>query len=288
MEMRTLEGSEPRLLYAAFREAFADYEVPVTWSQAEFEAANARRGFDPTVSLGAFEDGRMVGFVFNGRGAWGGVPTVYDMGTGVVPSARGSALAGKIAERLKEMLPGLGIRRYLLEVIRDNAPALKTYERAGFRVTRNFECPGGTFADPGRPAPAGVRVEELAAFPRAQAAAMRDWEPSWQNSDDSIARNPTPLVMLGAREDGRAGGRPEGRLLGCLVAAPNGTIWQLAVDRGARRRGIGTALLRSLAARSGGAIRYINVQSDDEASLGLLARCGAGEGPGQHEMVLGL
>jgi hypothetical protein len=43
-----------------------------------------------------------------------------------------------------------------------------------------------------------------------------------------------------------------------------------------------------LAARSGGAIRYVNVQSDDAATLGLLASCGVSEGPGQYEMALDL
>lgn len=297
-EFRTLDSESPARRYAAFMEAFSDYSVPVAWSEAEFDAANARRGADWSLSLGAYEGGRLVGFVMSGSGEWGGRKAAYDMGTGVVPSARGSGLAGLLAERLKGLLAERGVGLYLLEVIRDNAPALKTYERAGFRKTRDFECSEGTFVDPGKAPPEGVAVGELAAFPRAEAAAMRDWEPSWQNSDASVARNPTPLVILGAREASAPGGAGSGapgaagaaagRLLGYAVASPSGTIWQLAVAREARRRGIGTALLRGLAARTGGALRYINAQSDDAGTRTLLARSGIREDVGQYEMTLEL
>ncbi|HOX32123.1 MAG TPA: GNAT family N-acetyltransferase [Spirochaetales bacterium] len=281
MDIRSLEGEPPQRIYEAFMEAFADYQVPVAWSREDFEANKARRGFEASISVGAYEDGRLVGFSLNGRGSWGGAPTAYDLGTGVAPAARGSGLAGRLAEAAKELLPRAGIRRYLLEVLRDNAPAIRTYERAGFRVTRLFECPGGTFIPPGGAAATpGLSIEELSSFPAAEAAAIRDWEPSWQNSDEAIARMPGPLVLLGAREGAR--------LAGFLVAQPSGTIWQLAVAREARRRGLGSALLAALAARSGGALRYVNVQADDAASLGLLARCGAAQGPGQYEMLLEL
>ena len=289
MEFRTLEGEDPALVFDAFTAAFADYAVPLRWSRPDFEANNARRGYEASISVAAYEGGRIAGFALNGLGSFGGRVAAYDMGTGVLPAARGAGLAGLIAARAVGLLRDRGLGLYVLEVLRGNAPAIKTYERAGFRVTRDFECPGGAFVGP-RPAgggaapagtpPAGLRVEELPSFPREEAAAMRDWEPSWQNSDDSVARHPFPLIVLGAGMGGR--------LAGYVVAQPSGTIWQLVVARGDRRRGIGTALLAALAARTEGGLRYVNVQSDDIATLGLLARCGIVEGPGQHEMVLEL
>ena len=251
----------------------------MTWSFEDFRASCLRRGVDLSISLGAREDGRLVGFVLNGRGTWGGVPAAYDAGTGVVPSARGSALAGRMAARVLEILPALGIRRYVLEVIRDNIPAFRTYVKAGFEVTRSLECPGGVFADSGKPVPEGLTVEDTGreGLDGKAAAARRDWEPSWQNSDDSVRRAVEPLVVLETRRDGRS--------VGHLIASSNGTIWQLAVDRDLRRRGVGTALLRALTARRGPSIRYVNVQADDGATLGLLQSCGIGPGVGQYEMI---
>lgn len=275
LEHETQEG-----LYPVFMEAFADYSVPVTWSLADFLESNQRRGLDLSISLGAWDGDDLVGFIMNGRGAWAGRPSAYDLGTGVLPRARGSGLAGELASRLVSFLPGKGLELYVLEVLRDNLAAFKTYEKAGFRITRSLECPAGTWACPAAQAATDVEIVELpsgGAFPRSEAAAFRDWEPSWQNSDDSIARTPGPLVVLGARRDGR--------LVGHLVASPAGTIWQLAVAREERRKGIGSALLSALAARVGPTIRYINVQADDRATRGLLASGGITEGVGQYEMI---
>ena len=88
---------------------------------------------------------------------------------------------------------------------------------------------------------------------------------------------PGSLVVLAAQE--------RSEVLGGLVSGKNGTIWQLAVAPKARGQGIGTALLRSLAARVGPSLRYVNVQADDAATLGLLARAGISGGPGQYEMT---
>lgn len=280
IDISSLEGASPEVLYSVFMEAFADYGVPVTWSFADFQESNARRGLDLSLSLGAWEGETLVGFIMNGRGRWDGRPAAYDLGTGVVPRARGSGLAGDLASRLVAFLPEQGLERYVLEVLRDNVAALKTYEKVGFRITRSLECPGGAWLPQGQALPAGVALVDLPqgkAFPHEELSSFRDWEPSWQNSDDSIARSPGPLVILGAQSGGR--------LVGYLVASPSGTIWQLAVAHAQRRQGLGRALLSGLAARVGPALRYINVQSDDHASLGLLASGGIVQGPGQYEMV---
>ncbi|MDP3176425.1 MAG: GNAT family N-acetyltransferase, partial [Spirochaetaceae bacterium] len=244
-DIRSLEGENEGRIYDAFMAAFADYSVPIRMTTTEFAENNARRGFDPSISLGAYDGDSLVGFVLNGRGRWDGRPAAYDLGTGVLPAARGSGLAGTLASRLVAYLPARALELYVLEVIRDNLPAFKTYEKAGFSITRSLECPDGSYADAGRPTPEGLGIVELsdgAAFPRAQVARFRDWEPSWQNSDDSIVRMPGRLVILGARLGGGSG-----RLAGFIVASPKGTIWQFAVARDLRRRGIGSALLRELA-----------------------------------------
>lgn len=50
-----------------------------------FERKLKRNGFKLGVSAGAFEHGRLVGFVLNGVREWTGEKTIYDTGTGVVP-----------------------------------------------------------------------------------------------------------------------------------------------------------------------------------------------------------
>ena len=279
-ELRTLAGESGDRIHQAFLAAFADYNVPMDMTRAEFDEDHARRGFDPSISLGAYEGDRLVGFIFNGRGTWQGRPAAYDNGTGVVPEARGTGLSGKLAAKVIELLRAQGIELYVLEVMRDNMPAFKTYERAGFHITRWLECVRGTFADTGRTTPSAVEIVEVPTgkgFPRAEAAACRDWEPTWQNSGDSIERMPGPMVALGARLDGK--------LVGYVVSSSEGVIWQLAVERELRCRGIGSALLRELAVRVGTTMRYVNVRADDGECLRFLDARGIHAWVGQYEMI---
>lgn len=53
-------------LFAAFSEAFNDYEIQI--SRAELEVMLSRRGFDQKLSFGTFEDDKLVSFTFNGIG----------------------------------------------------------------------------------------------------------------------------------------------------------------------------------------------------------------------------
>ncbi|MBU2574672.1 MAG: hypothetical protein KKH28_11410 [Elusimicrobia bacterium] len=63
---------------------------------------------------------------------------------------------------------------------------------------------------------------------------MKDREPSWQNSSDSLSRYPGALFKAGAFSGSR--------LVGYGVIKPRtGDIPQLAVGRNWRRRGAGSA-----------------------------------------------
>lgn len=281
MQVRTLEGEDRARLYDAFRASFADYAVPVTMGREDFDAMHARRGYDPGLSLGAYDgSGDLIGFIFSGAGPWRGERAGYDMGTGVVPSARGSGLAYTLAEELKGLLRARGIGTYVLEVLKGNEAAIRTYRKAGFEVTRQFECPSGRVGATMDALPAGIELRALDAFPD-WAAGFREWRPSWQNSDESIARSSGAVRTIAAFDS-------RGEAAGFVAATRAGSVAQLAVRRGSRRSGLGRALLGAVAAESGGDLRYVNVQSDDLATLGLLSSLGVAESLGQYEMELHL
>jgi len=291
---RPLDAEGPEELYGAFMEAFSDYAVPVTATFDDFRTMHRRRGVSYAASVGAYDGGRLAGFVFNGTGTWRGAPCAYDAGTGVLPAWRGRGLTAAMASASIETLGKLGFGSWLLEVLVGNEKAHRAYLKAGFRETRRFACPEGTVVGPEPPgleaeARAGVRVLERAARDVAAFASWRDWEPSWQNSDESLARNPEPMTTLVAFEDGNGGrGSTPGEPVGYVVATRKGSVAQLAVRPDRRRRGVGRALVSALAARSGGAVRYVNVQADDRATLGLFASFGIGAGVEQREMELRL
>ncbi|HRZ88309.1 MAG TPA: hypothetical protein P5117_02385, partial [Spirochaetia bacterium] len=127
-EFMTLEAESLQVVYAVFMEAFSDYSVPVTWSFEEFRASCLRRGVDLSISLGAREDGRLVGFVLNGRGTWGGMPAAYDAGTGV--GFREAEEAGLVEkDRLAQLLRGKRTRSLEPEARDREAGPLARLER---------------------------------------------------------------------------------------------------------------------------------------------------------------
>ena len=280
-EYRTLSGVPDEELLACFLEAFSDYQVPVRLTLESFRANNALRGFDPAVSTGAFDDGRLVGFVLNGRGDWGGLPTAYDLGTGVIPGRRGYGLAGALAAESFSLLRRAGLAQYLLEVIKTNAPALNLYRKKGFSITREFDCFKGNRADVAEsPAPAGVELRPLERAALKEASALRDWAPSWQNSDDALLRYPGELTLLGVFL--------EGSLAGYGAIKPNGDIPQLAVAKDLRQRGLGSLLLRGLAAAlppDCERLSCLNVESADDAAVSFLKKHGLQTFAGQYEMI---
>ncbi len=287
----SLERIPERVLYEAFLDAFSDYEIPITATLDDFLAMHRRRGISYEASVGAFDDsagGKLAAFIFNGDGRWMGGRCAYDGGTGVSPTHRGrglsKALAGEAGGRLREA----GFDRWLLEVLVGNDKAIRTYQGAGFRTTRRFSCPEGAIPDapgraPGAAARTRVAIRDLGHRDTARFAAWRSWEPSWQNSDESARRTPETLIALGAYRDGASGPA------GFILATEKGSVFQLAVAPGERRRGVGRTLILALAARTpGGAVRCINVQSDDAATLGLLSSLGLESRHDQWEMALEL
>lgn len=275
-------------IFEAFREAFADYAISISGVQEQaFLNRMVKNGVDFAASAGAFDEERLVGFALTGLDRWDGEPAAFDACTGIVPGYRGFGVAPAIIERVLAALRARGVRRYLLEVLQGNRPAVSTYRKMGFRVTRDFDCLQLPL-ERARPAPP-ARLADLAIEPVGKDLLPRfesfgDWRPSWENSFSSIARIPDGVVILGARRDGRWVG---------FAAYYPGMNWILdvAVDREHRRRGIATALLGRLVEPLAGivpAVKMVNVDHGDAGTLAWLEGAGFEVYARQYEMELSL
>jgi ribosomal protein S18 acetylase RimI-like enzyme len=247
MEIKSLDKTDFETIFKAFSQAFADYEIQI--NGAELRAMLKRRGFNPNLSFAAFEDNEIVSFTFNGIGAFNGIPTAYDTGTGTLQEYRGKGLATEIFEYSIQFLKKANIKQYLLEVLQHNEKAVSVYRKIGFSTTRELNYfkqkneeirPQIKTAD----VPYSVKrinVEHInshSTFWNFQSD-FWDFRPSWQNSFEAIQRASDDFICLGAFE--------ERKLVGyCVFEPASGDLAQIAVDKEYRIRGIATFLLREI------------------------------------------
>lgn len=280
MQLRFLGGTPYPAIHRAMQEAFADYALDMSYMTEEvLRHRAAKNGVALDCSVGAFSEGRLVGLTLVGIGPWQGEPAAFDAGTGILPEHRGRGLAGRMFDFA---LPGLrrrGAKRFLLEVLQDNEPAIRAYQKAGFRVTRPFDC--WEFAGPCGPPPVPVLDVRGAASARLdEFAAEQDWRPSWENSFEAIRRVPGSMRFLGAFDGDQCRG----------VLAYNPVLrWVMAVlvKRAHRRQGVGAALLGALMGTlptGGRPVRVNNVDPSDAGMRGLLQQTGFRKFTAQYEM----
>ena len=99
------------------------YRTP--WSRSMFASELAKPG---SICLGAFEGGRLVGYVINSRyvDAW------HVMNVAVAPSHQRRGIATQLLEHLFDLTREDERRGYTLEVRTSNEDAIRLYEKLGF------------------------------------------------------------------------------------------------------------------------------------------------------------
>lgn len=295
MTLRFLSPADLEVVRIAFNKAFADYFVESQLSAEQLANHLRDSAVRLELSIGAFEQGEMIGMLLNGIDEWGGQLTAYDAGTGVVPAHRGHGVAGEMFRFAVPRLAENGVRRCLLEVIRENEPAIRAYRELGFIPTRELQCfkrPAEPFSGSATPAGApgsletpdvALRIEEMRETAWDLWMSFWDWQPSWQNSPGAVARGSGRGVVLGAFRDGRC--------VGYVVFVPAaGRILQFAVAKDARRQGLGTRLLRSVRAQAAPDrdLTIINVEAAATGTAAFLRTLGFVPTIGQYEMTRAL
>ncbi len=282
-EYKTLEDIRIEVLQEAFVDAFSDYQVKFDLPLWKFQRMLQRRGFTPGISVGAFKEGRLVGFVLNGLRDWEGKLTSYDLGTGVIGEYRRQGITSNILSNLRELLREKGIEQYLLEVIKTNTSAYQLYLKQGFEVVREFACyqldkkayqPRITYEVESAAQISAIEWERLQSF--------WDYSPSWQNSVDSINALAEVFHYSIVRQDGVIVGYG-------IMDKSSGDIAQLAVDQRYRHRGIAGSILSDLMLHTESErASILNVDERDEGMKSFLKSVGFVDALGQYEMLLNI
>lgn len=266
-------------IYKAFTKAFKEY--PFQWTKEELQKGHYRRGYDASISFGAFYRQELVSFTLNGIGMFNDLNTVYDTGTGTVEKHRGKGLASKIFEYSIPFLKAEGVEQYVLEALEDNEKAISVYSKQGFIVSRKFDCFRVNAADWNLKAENNYYIElkEIDFTYQSQMEAMIDFNLSWQNNFQALTKKPNDFKMIGAFHGND--------LVGYGIIEPEtGDIPQLAVHKNNRRKGIGTRLLSELKRINRAPIaKVVNIESNQNGVISFINRSGIPKIVSQFEMI---
>jgi ribosomal protein S18 acetylase RimI-like enzyme len=162
-------------LAAVFTAGYEGYVVPVAVDEAAFRLMAEAYDDDLDASQVASLDGEPVGICkvsVRGRRGWVG-------GLGVTAPHRNRGIGEALMRRAIDELRARGVRELSLEVLVQNEPALRLYERLGFERVRGLEI---------------WLVEELVLTQhklpslRVDDALGREERPPWQRADETIRR----------------------------------------------------------------------------------------------------
>lgn len=277
MEFKTLANITIDELLSVFNHSFSDYVIPFHLTKEVLISKIAAEKLDMNLSAGAFDDGKLVGFILQSEKVENGEKIIYNGGTGVVPESRGKGLVRKMYDFIIPVLKERNANTLLLEVIEGNQPAIRAYENLGFAIVRRLLCFNGSIQQGKENAEVSIR--DLKDFQWDLLCSFWDIEPSWQGSVFVLEPMPENYMTLGAY-DGE-------KLVGYIIYGPAAKkIYQFAVDKNYRNSGIGTKLFNAVKEKNGGQTIALNNVDDssENTSQFLSEKVGLNNWLSQFEM----
>ena len=239
-QLRFLNQNQTKEIHQCMTESFADYAVDMSYMTHErMINRHIKNGIDYGMSIGAYYGDKMIGFTAVGIDEWQGQKAAFDAGTGIIKAHRGKGLAKRMFDFSEEKLVKNGIKKFVLEVLQENEPAIKAYKKTGFEVSRSLDCFWMKSENIKLIDQTMYEIRELSKTDILKFKDFTDWQPSWENSFNSIQRIPNELFINGAFH--------EGECIGFLVFYPHlEWIMMLAVKKEFRRKKVGSTLLNHL------------------------------------------
>lgn len=189
MHFQNLSDTSIELLTQVFNTAFAGYYVPINFTEEGMRFRIRRGRIDLALSVGAFQEAELVGFMLSGADHWQGQHTIYNAGTGVIPAFRGQQLVDQMYDWAMPLWRKADYTQATLEVMVENARAIKAYERVGMRIDRKLLSRSGPPAvDLSTTTVAqGYLLEEVATPNWPVYHSLLSFEPSWDFCQAGVA-----------------------------------------------------------------------------------------------------
>lgn len=277
MQIKNLTNTNFQSLVDCFNESFANYFVPINATADYLKLRWKGARIKPELSFGAFDGDKIVSFMFIGVDEHYGKLTAHNDGTGVIPAYRGNQLVDKMYEVAIPKFRAKGIKQCSLEVIQENARAIKVYERIGFQNIRGVNCFGGEIIAKNRLAPNNLSIQINPQPNWELYKACFDFVPCWNNSLGWVKaiQHTFEIVELFDNE----------KLVGFAAVDKSGSLPIFGIHPTFRQQGYGRILLEHIA-QTKPKLRTNNVDDRATATLQFLEKMGMKNSINQYEMLM--
>lgn len=277
VEIRTLSETSHHEILACFNLSFSDYSIPFKLNIQQLEKKIRTEDINKEISIGAFIDQKLIGFVLHGDRKCKNLRIAYNAGTGVIPDQRGQRLTRRMYDFIIPKLETEGVEEVVLEVISSNIPAIKAYEKVGFKRERVLNCYNGELVV--NKENKNVDIEKLDNINLQKLNTIGNIKPTWQNSNETIANLKSDALVFTAKIDAVLGGY-------IIVNKNNNRILQIAVKEEMRRKYIGSSLLKHIADKTSKKTSIINVDNNYTSPLNFFKHLNLQKSLTQDEMKL--
>jgi GNAT superfamily N-acetyltransferase len=238
MDFDTVAASNYSLpdLVRFLNQGFEGYFVPIQIQLFDFLAMLRKDGIDLTISRVLIADDQPCGVALIARRGW----TSRLAAMGIAKERRGQGAGSWFIKQLIEEAYQRGEREMSLEVIEQNEPAVRLYQKSGFQTVRRLIGLIRKDAEEIEMEPLQeIDLREMGCLISQHGLA----DLPWQLSGDSIAQMNPPARAYCKGQAYVAISNPE---------AERVVIWSLLVEEGARGKGFGTHMLKNLMANHRG------------------------------------
>ena len=277
---RPLTLSDLGQMHMAFNEAFSDYQVNFQLDKQTFNKRFLQKlNISFPHSWGAFLGERLVGFIYHTINIYQNQLILYNGGTGVIPEYRGKRIPDNLFKHAFREVQHDEVTGSVLEVVTDNARAVKTYKKVGFRELRRLKCFKLLKAEELTHTFHGYRVKT-------------NTNPDFRNYQPLVSYEPTFLDTFSQLQYNLPNEQfiefwDNDLLVGFIAFQPHlGRISQIAVRQDYRQQGIGTQLISEAYQNSSRSLSIMNIDENEFEMISFLVNIGFENQLDQFEMVI--